>query len=111
MEQTMTLDEVKGALRRGEVLSLEVHALDASLYVLFRRLKEGRVPVTRGGESLRYRSRYAALQDLADLGLDRVDCVHLSAYGEMIGCEGSSAHTELRESVPIAHLRRRSASG
>lgn len=102
----MTFDEIRRSLRDGDPVSLEVHALSASVYQLFRRTTDGVVPVTGSrGRSALYRSRYAALQALADLGLDRVDCVHRSAYGEMIGMGASHAETELRESVPIAHLR------
>jgi len=103
----MRFDQIRRALRNGEPVSLEVHALSASVYQLFLRTGDAILPMKRAdGRAVVYKSRYAALQVLADLGLDRVDCVHRSAYGEMIGMAGSLAETELRESVPISHLRR-----
>jgi len=102
----MRLEDIRKSLRDGEAVRLEVHALSASVYQVFQHTRNGIVPVTmRGGRSMLYRSRYAALQALADIGLDQVDCVHRSAYGEMIGMDGSLPETELRESVPIAPLR------
>ncbi|MGE0623911.1 MAG: DUF6482 family protein [Pseudomonadales bacterium] len=102
----MTLDDIRKSVRSGAPVALEVHALSASVYQLFRRIGNRVDPIMGSlGGSVVFRSRYAALQTLADLGVERVDCVHRSAYDEMIGAEGVAADNELRESVPIAHLR------
>ena len=101
----MTLKEIGNLSRSGGHVSIEVHAVDPSIYQIFQRFSGRLLPVTDKDRSARFPSRYSALKALADLGLDEVEFVHRSAYGEMIGAESPYEHTELRQRVAIAHLR------
>ncbi len=101
----MTLKEVRKLLRAGGHINIELHAVDLAIYQVFQRFSDRLTPVTDKGGSLRFPSRYAALKALAELGLDEVEFVHRSAYGEMIGTESPFGETEMRQRVRIAHLR------
>jgi hypothetical protein len=101
----MTLKEIGKLSKAGGHASIEVHAVDPSIYQIFQRFSGRLVPVTDSDRSARFPSRFAALKALADLGLDEVAFVHRSAYGEMIGAESPYELTELRQKVSIAHLR------
>ena len=101
----MTLKEIANLISAGGHISLEVHAVDPAIYQVFQRFSGRLVPVMDKDQSLRFPSRFSALKALADLGLDEVDFVHRSAYGEMIGMETPHDQTELRQRVQIAHLR------
>lgn len=81
---------------------IEVHALAPSLYVVFRVAGEHREPLADSAGSGRFPSRAAALDHLRDAGVDEVDVVHFSAYGEMVGVAGSARDTEFRETVRLA---------
>lgn len=101
----MTLREIGNLCRAGGHISLEVHAVDPSIYQVFQEFGGRLLPVTDRNGNVRFPSRYAAMKALADLGLDQVAFVHRSAYGEMIGSESPQEQTELRQQVSIAHLR------
>ena len=101
----MTLKEIANLVRAGGHISIEVHAVDPAIYQVFQRFSGRLVPVTDKDRSLRFPSRFSALKALADLGLDEVEFVHRSAYGEMIGMETPYDQTELRQRIRIAHLR------
>ena len=101
----MTLQEIRNLVAAGGHVSIEVHAVDLAIYQVFQRFSGRLIPVTDRKKSVRFPSRYAALKALAELGLDEVEFVHRSAYGEMIGTESPFGETELRQRVGIAHLR------
>jgi hypothetical protein len=94
----MTLDQLKASIARGVLPALEVHALDPILYVIYIA-DDGRLqPICdQRGATLKYRSRHAAQQALADTGATTAAFVHRSAYGEMVGLAMDGADTELRE--------------
>ena len=97
-----TLNELTRLAAAGAALPVEVHAVDPMIYVLFLRRGEHLDPMQDGrGTSLQYRSRHAALKALREAGLAEVDFVHRSAYGEMIGVEGTSSDTELRQTIRL----------
>ncbi len=99
----MTLKELKRRLQAGERPEIEIHSVDPMIYLLFERLGERLAPVDDGrGTSLKYKSRFAAKRALASTGLKRAAFVHRSAYGEMIGMEGMSEQSELREEVDLS---------
>ena len=97
----MTLTELQALIRANNCPSLEVHGVDASIYLVFVRDREHLRPLTERGANLSFRSRYAALKAMADVGISQVDFVHRSAYGEMIGVENSHGDTELRQTVDL----------
>jgi hypothetical protein len=101
----VTLKEIRNLVGAGGHISIEVHAVDLAIYQVFQRFSGRLTPVTDKNKSVRFPSRYAALKALAELGLDEVEFVHRSAYGEMIGTESPFGETELRQRVRIAHLR------
>ncbi len=101
----MTLKEIDNLLKAGGHVRIEVHAVDPSIYQVFQRFSGRLTPVSDKGRNVRFPSRFAALKTLADLGLDEVDFVHRSAYGEMIGADSPYEQTELRQRTRIAHLR------
>ena len=102
----MTPEQIKSLIRAGDHIDLEVHAVDVAIYQVFAHSDEQLTPVLNSsGQSLTFPSRYAALQALAELGVDSVEFVHRSAYGEMIGMETSEDQSEMRQPVRIAHLR------
>ena len=101
----MTLKEIETLMKAGGHVAIEVHAVDLSIYQIFQAFSGRLIPVTSKGKNALFRSRFSALKALADLGLDEVDFVHRSAYGEMIGIESPFNQTELRQRVRIAHLR------
>ena len=97
----MTLKEIETLMRSGGSVQLEVHAVDAAIYLVFQRFGERLTPVSNGNSRLRYTSRYAALKAMADAGVPEVDFVHKSAYGEMIGLETPHDATEMRQTVDL----------
>lgn len=84
---------------------VEVHALAPSLYVAYL-VEEGRRRPLPGPAARQFTSRYAAFDYLHALGIDEVDFVHQSAYGEMLGVPGDAGDTELRERVRLADVMR-----
>jgi hypothetical protein len=101
----MNLKEIESLMKAGGHITVEIHAVDLSIYQIFQRFSGRLIPVTSKGKNALFRSRFSALKALADLGLDEVDFVHRSAYGEMIGMESPFDQTELRQRVRVAHLR------
>ena len=101
----MTLQEIRKLTSAGGHISIEVHAVDLAIYQVFQRFSGRLTPVTDKGRNVRLPSRFSALKTLAELGLDEVEFVHRSAYGEMIGMETPFGETELRQTVRISHLR------
>jgi len=94
----MTLDDLQQLFATGATPALEIHGLDPMLYVVYR--VDGARPeplLDRRGDTLRFRSRYAAQRALAECGAQRAAFVHRSAYGEMVGLDDHGADTELRE--------------
>ena len=57
------------------------------------------------GQTLRFFSRSKALKPLSETGLETADFVHQSAFGEMIGMEGSREQTELRQTINLSQYR------
>ena len=97
----MTLQEIESLMRSGGDVQLEIHAVDAAIYLVFQRFGERLTPVSNAGTQLSYSSRYAALKALAEAGVPAVDFVHRSAYGEMIGMETPHDATEMRQTVDL----------
>ena len=97
----MTLQEIETLMRSGGDVQLEVHGVDAAIYLVFQRFGERLTPVSDAGKRLRYTSRYAALKAMADAGVPAVDFVHRSAYGEMIGAETPHDANEMRQTVDL----------
>ena len=95
----MTLDEVKD---RWPDVSVELHGVDLSVYLLFTVTDDALEPITdRRGNSLQFTSDYAARTALRDAGVTQFDFVHSSPYGEMVGMEGSAADTEMRITINL----------
>lgn len=101
----MTLRELKSLRIAGGHATIELHAVDARIYQVFQRFGARLDPLTDNGAPVRYPSRYSACKALADLGLNELEFVHRSAYGEMIGMETPFDRTEMRQRIGISHLR------
>jgi hypothetical protein len=96
----MTLSQLAARLASGTPAALEIHGFDPMIYVLYVLSGEQSHPICDGrGRPLQYRSRYAAQRALAEAGAREAVFVHRSAYGEMVGLDGSGDETELRERV------------
>lgn len=98
----MTLDEIRRMVAGGRRPSLEVHAIDPMIYLVFECASDTLTPITdRNGQTLRYPSRFAALNALQQTGIPEVDFVHRSAYGEMVGLEDAGDSSEFRQRVRL----------
>ena len=101
----MNLSELENALSRGDSPEIEIHAIE-HMYITYLRAGEELIPlVNHKQQTLKYKSRYQALSALAETGLDAVDFVHRSAYGEMIG-SAEAGETELRQTIDLNRVRR-----
>jgi hypothetical protein len=81
---------------------MEVHGLEAMVYVAYSLNGERRMPICGAdGQSVQFRSRYAAQVALRDAGVTEATFVHRSAYGEMIGMDTAGQDTELRETIRL----------
>ena len=101
----MTLDELSILMTSGAHVSMEVHALEAVVYVAYRLDGERREPICGpDGQSVQFPSRYAAQLALRDAGVSEATFVHRSAYGEMIGMDTDGQDTELRETMKLSQV-------
>jgi len=97
----MKLSDLKNHLDRGIQPALEVHGVDPSIYLIFSLANGERSPVVDDrGSTLRFRSRRSAFDALKDIGVQKADFVHKSAFDEMVGV-GNGVPTEHRESVNL----------
>ena len=98
----MNLSELKNHISQGDHPELEVHGIDPSIYLIFS-LANGKLQpvVDHRGNTLKYRSRSSAFDALKDVGVQRADFVHKSAFDEMVGV-GNGIHTEHREPVTLS---------
>jgi hypothetical protein len=81
---------------------VELHAVDLTIYLVFSAQGDSLLPVVgKNGERLRFPSRAAAQLALKEAGLTRLDFVHHSAYGEMVGLDYATGTTELRQTVDL----------
>ncbi len=95
LEKTLEKIAVSGA-------GIEVHAVDPMIYLVFQRTHEHLEPVVdANGATLAFRSRYAALAALRDAGVQELEFIHRSAYGEMVGIDDQSGANEFRERVRL----------
>jgi hypothetical protein len=100
----MTIDELTDRIAAGNPPELEVHSLAPSMYVVFCLAGDQRSPLTDAAGTRRFTSRYAALQELQAVGVDRIDFVHRSAYDEMVNAPGSGTGNEFREPVDLSSI-------
>ena len=102
----MNLRGLKHLVEVGDPPTIEVHAFEQIIYQPFERHGDALQPLQDGrGRALKFPSRYKALQALANVGLESVEFVHRSCYGEMIGTSEELQETEFRQTVKLAHLR------
>ena len=100
----MQLTELKQLIRSDELLTIEVHSIDPSIYLIFCCTGETRAPIKApNGDNLTFRSRSKAFDALRDLGIQHADFVHRSAFEEMVGV-GDGTLTEHREIVTLEAL-------
>lgn len=98
----MNLKMLKKRLVSSRDIVIELHAIEQIMYIPFVRNGEKLRPlVDDRGESIRYPSRHRALVELAELGLEKVDFVHRSSYGEMVGAGEGPQMTEFRETLDL----------
>lgn len=97
----MTLTELTDLCTSGIPVEVEIHALTPMMYVVYRVDGDQRSPLRDDREALSFPSRAAAVDALRQTGLDEATFLHNSAYGEMIGLEGSGASTEFRETISL----------
>ncbi len=94
----ITLENIAATASAG----IEVHAVDPMIYIVFQRRDEHLEPVVdEKGTTLAFRSRYAALTALREAGVQELDFIHRSAYGEMVGIDDQSGSNEFRERVKL----------
>lgn len=98
----MNLKALKSAIDRAETPCIELHATEQILYIPFLREGDSLQPLTENNKSLTFPSRSRALATLAGTGLQSVEFVHRSSYGEMIGSEGSMKDTEFRQTIDLS---------
>lgn len=98
----MNLKALKNAVERNETLHIELHATEQILYIPFVRSGHSLKPLMENNTSLTFPSRSKALATLAQTGLQSVEFVHRSSYGEMIGSEGSISNTEFRQTIDLS---------
>jgi hypothetical protein len=99
----MTLKELGQTIASGDSPEVEIHAIDLMIYLVYSVTGERKTPLHDArGQTQKFPSRYAAQRALQDAGVATATFVHRSAYGEMIGTEGSIADTELRETIELA---------
>ena len=97
----MTLSDLKNHISQGNQPELEVHGVDPSIYLIFSLTNGKRQPIVdQGGSTLKFRSRRSAFDALKDIGVQRADFVHKSAFDEMVGV-GNGVPTEHREPVTL----------
>lgn len=98
----MTIEELTVMMTSGVHLDIEIHAVNPMVYVVYQQFAGRRSPLRNAsGESVQFRSRYAALSALANAGVRKATFIHRSAYGEMIGLDGAVGETELRETIHL----------
>ena len=98
----MDLQAISQMLSRGLQPSVEVHAVDPSIYLIYCKIGEQLKPLLRrDGSILKYRSRSAATRDLREAGLKNVEFVHRSAFEEMIGVAENGQPTVHRERIKL----------
>lgn len=97
----MQLNELKHLVAAQRAPEIEVHGIDPSIYLIYQCSKTDRAPLkNQDGSNLTFRSRSRAFDALRDIGVQRADFVHKSAFDEMVGV-GDGTPTEHRESVQL----------
>ena len=100
----MQLDTLQMKIEAGQQVAVELHAVEQMLYIPYEASDGFRFPLQDAkGQTIRYKSLVAATAALGAIGLEEIDFVHTSSYGEMIGSPGSSADTELRQRIKLKH--------
>ncbi len=98
----MKLNDVKNQVSLGNPPGFEVHGIDPSIYLIFVLMDGERRPIVdERGQTLKFRSRSRAFDALRDVGVQRAEFVHKSAFDEMVGV-GNGMPTEHREQVNLA---------
>jgi hypothetical protein len=98
----MTLAELTALTASGQRPAMEVHGLTPTVYVVYHAESDRLTPLSDGQQPMKFPSRAAAQRALRRAGLERATFVHRSAYGEMIGLDGSGELTELRETIHLS---------
>ena len=100
----MRLNELKQLMRNQKSLTVEVHSIDTSVYLIFCCQDDEQAPLkAANGDNLIFRSRKRAFNALRDIGVEQADFVHKSAFDEMVGV-GDGTHTEHRETIILQDL-------
>lgn len=95
----MQLSEIKQLMGDQKSLTIEVHSIDPSIYLIFCRQDDKRASLkAANGDNLVFRSRNSAFDALRDIGVKQAEFVHKSAFDEMIGV-GDGTPTEHRETI------------
>lgn len=102
---TVTAKALARELKSGLQATFELHSSDPMVYVAFCCEQHRRRAICNSGPFKRqFPSRYAAYRALQEIGVSEVTFVHRSAYGEMIGLEGSDVSNEYRETIRLDAL-------
>ena len=100
----MQLNELKQLMRNQKSLTVEVHSIDTSIYLIFCCQDDEQAPLkAANGDNLIFRSRKRAFNTLRDIGVKEADFVHKSAFDEMVGV-GDGTPTEHRETIMLRDL-------
>lgn len=100
----MQLNELKQLMGNQKSLTIEVHSIDPSIYLIFCCQDDERAPLkAANGDNLIFRSRNRAFDALRDIGVKQADFVHKSAFDEMVGV-GNGIPTEHRETIILQDL-------
>ena len=95
----MELNELKQLMGNQKSLTIEVHSIDPSIYLIFCCQDDERAPLKApNGVNLIFRSRNSAFDALRDIGVKQAEFVHKSAFDEMVGV-GDGTPTEHRETI------------
>ena len=99
----MQLEELQSKLETGHAIQVEVHAIEQIIYLVYERQGEDLHPFRDAqGAVLKFRSLNAAKTALRETGLERIEFVHNSSYGEMIGAPGGYQDTQMRQQMFLA---------
>ena len=100
----MQLNELKQLMRNQKSLTVEVHSIDTSVYLVFCSQNDEQAPLkAANGDNLIFRSRKRAFNALRDIGVKQADFVYRSAFDEMVGV-GDGTPTEHRETIILQDL-------
>ena len=100
----MHLNQLKQLMKNQKSLTVEVHSIDTSIYLIFCCQDDEQTTLkAANGDNLIFRSRKRACNALRNIGVKQADFVHKSAFDEMVGV-GDGTPTEHRETIILQDL-------